>query len=184
MNDVLRAYATLGLDAHASPSEIRRAYKALVKRWHPDRFATDPSGQAEAAVRMREINAAYRVLRDSFVGGAGPAAAAPPAQAPPSATPGRRLTREEIDAMVSAIGSQGPVDVFLGSVRWYADVIWAVLLGVSGLSLLVRVVVLLSRRDVAGVLTDPDLFLFLALCAVYALSRQRGRSPALGSDAK
>lgn len=31
------AYNTLGLKAHASPDEIRRAYRALVKKYHPDK---------------------------------------------------------------------------------------------------------------------------------------------------
>src|SRR5262245_56886282 len=142
MNDVARAYATLGLDARASPAEIRRAYKALVKRWHPDRFGSDRSGQAEAAVRMREINAAYRVLRETYLGGPRPSAAPPR-----YTTPGRRLTREEIDAMVSSIGTQGPIDLALGSLRWYADVAWRVVLALSGLALIVRAVSLLYRRE-------------------------------------
>ena len=60
-NLLARAYATLGLPPVCSHRDAVRQYKALVKRWHPDQYATDPQGQAEAAQRMREINAAFAV---------------------------------------------------------------------------------------------------------------------------
>ncbi len=52
--------ATLGLGAAASPEEVAAAYRALAKRWHPDRAGAG----ADAARRMAEINAAYDLLRD------------------------------------------------------------------------------------------------------------------------
>lgn len=63
MLDHLRqAYATLGLAQGASLREIKARRKALVRKWHPDRFQTDPVGQAEATQRMRAINDAYRTV--------------------------------------------------------------------------------------------------------------------------
>ena len=62
MDDLARAYATLGVAAGAPPDEVRKAYKALVRRWHPDRFARDPQGQAEAGLRLRAINDAFRMV--------------------------------------------------------------------------------------------------------------------------
>lgn len=53
---------TLGIDPGASPEEIKRAYLALVKRWHPDRFANDPAQQQIAEDKMRSINVAYETL--------------------------------------------------------------------------------------------------------------------------
>ncbi|MBI5799580.1 MAG: SEL1-like repeat protein [Verrucomicrobia bacterium] len=58
-----RHFATLGLGTDASPELIKRAYLALVKRWHPDRFANDPEQQKIAGEMMRTINVAYEALR-------------------------------------------------------------------------------------------------------------------------
>ena len=74
--DVLaRAYATLQLPYGCSRRDAARQYKRLAKRWHPDQYAYDPQGQAEAAQRMREINRAFAVVsqaaRDAMPRGAG-----------------------------------------------------------------------------------------------------------------
>jgi len=50
-------YSVLGVAPAAEPSEIRSAYRALMRKFHPD---ADPG--TEAAERSREINAAYSVL--------------------------------------------------------------------------------------------------------------------------
>ena len=52
-------YRLLGLEPWATENEIKRAYRALALRSHPDR---DPS--PEAAERFRTVHAAYRVLMD------------------------------------------------------------------------------------------------------------------------
>jgi predicted Zn-dependent protease with MMP-like domain/curved DNA-binding protein CbpA len=58
-------YAVLGVADDASAEEIRQAFRALAKRWHPDHFATaSPAEQAHAERRMREVNEAYDVLGD------------------------------------------------------------------------------------------------------------------------
>lgn len=64
--------AALGLGPSATPEEVAAAYRALAKRWHPDRAGDTP----EAAARMAEINAAHDVLRP---GARGESAPAPPA---------------------------------------------------------------------------------------------------------
>jgi hypothetical protein len=48
-------YETLGVEPSAPAEDIKRAYRALVKRWHPDKNPGDP--QAEA--KIRDINAAW-----------------------------------------------------------------------------------------------------------------------------
>ena len=55
-------FATLGLSPGAPPAEVRRAYLALVKRWHPDRFAHDPAQLRLAEEKLRTINVAYENL--------------------------------------------------------------------------------------------------------------------------
>ena len=56
-------FETLALEPDASPEEIKRAYLALVKQWHPDRFAHDPVQQKHAEERMKTINVAYEALQ-------------------------------------------------------------------------------------------------------------------------
>ena len=51
-------FETLGIDRAADCEAIHRAYRALARRWHPDRFAAGPE-RAWAEARMLEINSAY-----------------------------------------------------------------------------------------------------------------------------
>jgi DnaJ-class molecular chaperone len=54
-------YAVLGLKKGASAQEIKRAYKRMVKKWHPDLNADDPQCQE----KMKEINEAFATLNGS-----------------------------------------------------------------------------------------------------------------------
>ncbi len=110
MTALRRAWATLGLRPGASLEAAHSAYRGLAKRWHPDRFVDDPAGQAQAAIQMRVINGAYRTLLESAVWKA-PAGG----DTPTTSTPGRRLSKEEIDRIVSSIGSDSAVEAFLDS---------------------------------------------------------------------
>src|ERR671937_638904 len=53
-------YRILGVHLEATEDEIRRAYRRLALRWHPDR---NP-GDARAEERFKEISEAYAVLMD------------------------------------------------------------------------------------------------------------------------
>lgn len=53
-------YAAMGLRAEATEDEIRRTYRRLALKWHPDR---NP-GNAGAEERFKEISEAYAVLID------------------------------------------------------------------------------------------------------------------------
>jgi len=83
-----RAYATLGLPFGSSPKRIKRRYRLLVRRWHPDQFATDPVGRMEATDRLVHINRAYRLLERSAhpAARAAPVAPSPEAGEPPYGT--------------------------------------------------------------------------------------------------
>lgn len=53
-------YQILGIDRNSTPAQIRRAYRKLALRHHPDKNPGDPT----AAERFREICDAYNVLAD------------------------------------------------------------------------------------------------------------------------
>ncbi|MBX3313588.1 MAG: J domain-containing protein [Actinobacteria bacterium] len=58
-------YQRLGVTPAASTGEIRQAYRELVARLHPDRaLDTSPADRAFAERRTREVNEAWRILRD------------------------------------------------------------------------------------------------------------------------
>jgi curved DNA-binding protein CbpA len=60
--DELDYYALLGVSSNASLGEIKAAFRAFALRHHPDRFAGDGAGVAEAARVYRRGTEAYRVL--------------------------------------------------------------------------------------------------------------------------
>jgi molecular chaperone DnaJ len=54
-------YAVLGVASSASQDEIKKAYRRLAKRYHPDANPNDP----KAADRFKEISEAYQVIGDA-----------------------------------------------------------------------------------------------------------------------
>lgn len=54
-------YAVLGVAADAEPAAIKRAYRRLMARHHPDRAGDDPA----ATARAQAINDAYRRVREA-----------------------------------------------------------------------------------------------------------------------
>jgi len=53
-------YKILGVSPDASDEEIKKAYRRLAKKYHPDR---NP-GDEEAARKMQEVNAAYEQIKN------------------------------------------------------------------------------------------------------------------------
>lgn len=53
-------YKVLGVSPNASDEEIKKAYRALAKKYHPDR---NP-GDEEAAKKMQQVNAAYEQIKN------------------------------------------------------------------------------------------------------------------------
>ncbi|MGE5613664.1 MAG: J domain-containing protein [Bacillota bacterium] len=68
-------YEVLGIREGASEEEIKKAYRELVKKYHPDQYADNPLSKL-AEEKLREINEAYDYLmknasfrRDSYQAG-------------------------------------------------------------------------------------------------------------------
>jgi curved DNA-binding protein CbpA len=56
-------YAALGVPAGATPADIRHAYRAIVRRYHPDRrAATDLTRDAAPDDKLARAITAYHVL--------------------------------------------------------------------------------------------------------------------------
>ncbi len=52
-------YETVGVSRSASADEIKRAYRKLARKYHPD-----VSKEADAEARFKELGEAYAVLKD------------------------------------------------------------------------------------------------------------------------
>ena len=58
-----QALRELDLRAGATEEEIRRAYRTLVAKWHPDKHQNDPIRLSEAELRIKNINRAFEKLQ-------------------------------------------------------------------------------------------------------------------------
>ena len=58
-------YGILEVNEKASPEIIEKAYKTLVKKYHPDLYSSVQKREAET--KLKEINEAYNILSDSFL---------------------------------------------------------------------------------------------------------------------
>ena len=67
MND---PYSVLGVDPSASDEEIKKAYRELARKYHPDNYQNNPLADL-AEEKMKEINEAYDSINKSRAGGGG-----------------------------------------------------------------------------------------------------------------
>jgi len=63
-------YEVLGVREGASEEEIKKAYRELVKKYHPDQYRDNPLSKL-AEEKLREINEAYDYLMKNGSGGSG-----------------------------------------------------------------------------------------------------------------
>lgn len=59
----LRWFATLEVPPGTPPEEVRRAYRRLMRQYHPDRFAGDPDKLRAATEITRKLTEAYNGLK-------------------------------------------------------------------------------------------------------------------------
>ena len=58
----MNPYDVLGVSPNASDDEIKKAYRNLVKKYHPDRYAGDPKAQEAAGEKLKQVNEAYNII--------------------------------------------------------------------------------------------------------------------------
>ena len=62
-------YSVLGVSSNASDEEIKRAYRELARKYHPDNYQNNPLADL-AEEKMKEINEAYDAITKMRSGGA------------------------------------------------------------------------------------------------------------------
>mmetsp|Transcript_9068 Transcript_9068/g.13429 ORF Transcript_9068/g.13429 Transcript_9068/m.13429 type:complete len:360 (+) Transcript_9068:165-1244(+) len=58
-------YAILGIRRGASARDIKKAYRKMAQKYHPDRVTNDPPKKAEYEKKFMDISAAYETLKDN-----------------------------------------------------------------------------------------------------------------------
>ena len=61
-------YEVLGVSPSATDEEIKKAYRDLAKKYHPDKYANSPLADV-AEQKMKEINEAYDAIKNMRQGG-------------------------------------------------------------------------------------------------------------------
>lgn len=62
-------YKILGIESEATEQEIKKAYRKLASKWHPDKYNYNPQASPansveEANAKFKEISVAYEILSD------------------------------------------------------------------------------------------------------------------------
>ena len=60
---MMDAYKLLGVSPDATDDEIKKAYRALARKYHPDKYRDSDLADL-ASEKMKHINAAYEQIKD------------------------------------------------------------------------------------------------------------------------
>ena len=105
-------YGVLGLSANATQRQVRRAYRALLRQYHPDtRPVRGPAHGTVADEALQQVIAAYEMLQD-------PAPQSGSAEHPgvrPSTTP---IRTAPVPTQFARTGADQP-PIRVGPVRWH-----------------------------------------------------------------
>ncbi len=111
MND---PYVTLGVSRSASEEEIKKTYRELARKYHPDNYVNNPLADL-AQEKMKEINEAYDAIQRERSGGGSAyqyqTYSSPNQQSTGSATGPYRDAREAINS-----GDLSRAEMILGSI--------------------------------------------------------------------
>lgn len=66
--DLDQGLRVLGLEKTTDAETGRRAWRARVRQWHPDRFAHNPEMQVLAEKHLKEINRAWEIVAPQLAG--------------------------------------------------------------------------------------------------------------------
>ncbi len=67
----MNPYEVLGISENATDEEVKKAYKELAKKYHPDKYVDNPLSNL-AAEKIKEINVAYdTIMKQRRQGGSG-----------------------------------------------------------------------------------------------------------------
>ena len=61
--NLLTSFKILGLPSDADEIQAKQAYKAQVRRWHPDQFPEESGAKAGAEEQLKQINVAYAQIK-------------------------------------------------------------------------------------------------------------------------
>ena len=64
-------YSILGISPNASPDEVKKAYRELARKYHPDNYQNNPLADL-AEEKMKEINEAYDTITKGRSASSGP----------------------------------------------------------------------------------------------------------------
>jgi hypothetical protein len=59
------AYLVLNIPHNASAKLVKKAFRAMIKKWHPDLFPAGSDDQTLATEMMQKINEAYALVKDA-----------------------------------------------------------------------------------------------------------------------
>ena len=79
--NLLTSFKILGIPSDADEIQAKQAYKAQVRRWHPDQFPEESGAKAAAEEQLKQINIAYAQVKEHLATH-GPSSGTPQADTP------------------------------------------------------------------------------------------------------